>query len=82
MAWQLIFVPLVGGTALVVVLFQSVFVMISPERWFRSKYSLKSGLFTEARIRSKWRRLEMRIVGGLGTFLTVYLAVRILRNLL
>ncbi len=50
-----------------VILFQSVFMMISPQRWVRSKYALKSGEITEDNIAGRWGGIWFRVIGFLMT---------------
>jgi hypothetical protein len=58
---------IVGGGFVSVLLFQFVYMMISPQRWAKSRYSLKSDEIIEENLSSRWGQVWFRIVGFVGT---------------
>jgi hypothetical protein len=58
---------IVGGGFVSVILSQFVYMMVSPQRWAKSRYSLKSDEITEEKVSSRWGQVWFRIVGFVGT---------------
>ena len=56
-----------GGSFVSALLFQSIYMMISPERWAKSRYALKSAEITEAAVSGRWGRIWFRIIGFVST---------------
>lgn len=59
------------GAFVITILFQFLFMLISPEAWVRSKYALKAGRIDEETVRTTWGRIRCRIVGLIGTMIGV-----------
>jgi len=62
---------LIGGFVSAL-LFQFAYMMISPRRWVRSRYALKSGQISEEIVSHKWGRIRIRIIGFVGTAFVVF----------
>lgn len=60
------------GSFVSVILFQSVYMMISPLRWVNSRFALKSGEITEESVTSRWGRVWFRIIGLLMTITGIF----------
>jgi hypothetical protein len=58
---------IVGGGFVSVLLCQFAYMMISPQKWAKSRYSLKSDEITEENLGSRWGQVWFRIVGLVGT---------------
>lgn len=59
-----VIVPLV--ILLSIILFQCIYMLISPRRWVRSKWALKSSQISEQSVSRRWMRIQLRIAGFLG----------------
>ncbi len=47
--------------------------LISPERWTRSRFALRSDRVAELDLRKRWVRIQVRLTGLLGSvFVIVY----------
>jgi hypothetical protein len=64
------------GVFVSVILFQFVYMMISPQRWVRSRFALKAGNMTEQVVDTRFGRIYYRIIGFIGTcFLSLYIYI-------